>query len=60
VDLLKALAALTDNVLSRSIRDNDCNEVAVGLSLRSERLSKGEGDGGGSNGELPGRAFLLS
>jgi hypothetical protein len=46
VDLLETLPALTDNVLGRSIRNNDRDEVAVSLALRRERLSEREGDGG--------------
>jgi len=59
VDLFKALPALTDNVLSRRIRNNDRDEVAIGLALHRERLSKGEGDGIWKGSSLPGRAFLL-
>jgi hypothetical protein len=60
VDLFKALPALTDNVLGRRVRYDDCDEVAVGLALRRERLSKGEGDGIWKGSSLPGRTFLLS
>jgi len=59
VDLFKTLPALTDSVLGRSIRDNDRDEVAVGFSLRRERLSEGEGDGIWKGSSLLGRAFLL-
>jgi len=59
VDLLKALATLTDYMHGGVVRDNHRYEMTIGFTLRREGLSEGEGDGGRRDSALLGRTFLL-
>jgi hypothetical protein len=59
VDLLKALATLTDYVHGGIVRNNHRHEMTIGFTLGREGLSEGEGDGSRRDSALLDRAFLL-